>query len=540
LFYDALTLRAYVAEASARFPLPWFVQKLSQVGDFDYLLSCRLGPGRRLRWLISLQVNAPTLRWWRDAKPQARPPSAFTMLCRKHLQGRSFDRIETLYPERIVRLATREHVLVIELLDRQPNLLLLDALGNVLGGHKLGRGDERELRPRRPYRPPSRPDVPDADKLTAYQLEEIYLSNPPAWPQHLLQHTFGLSPAACSRLSKNLDELSRSWADMWRQASPGSYRAEQLGNGRLTIWGDSAEGPRALLAAEEESSPRELPGAEQQRQRGLQQLAKAQQRLRQRLEKLEGDRRRVGEADRLQREGELLLTYGHGVPRGATTAELTDWDGETRIVVTLDPARGVVDEAQRRLRRAAKYRRSLPVVEDRVGQTEAELRRLEEASFQMQSAETPEEIQELLAGLAADKRPVARPGSAPKSAGPRRYRYGDYLIYVGRSPKQNDMLVQRLSARDDLWFHVKDSPGAHVVLKTAGRSPEEEHVEAAATLAARYSSRARDPKVLVSFTSAQRVKKPSGSPAGFVLYTEELTLWVRPDALPEGLQREPG
>lgn len=533
MFYDALTLRAYALELAHRFPVPWFVQKLSQIDEHDYLLSCRLGPGQRLRLLISLQPGRPDVRWWRGDKPLARPPSSFTMLCRKHLQGRSFHRLESGYPERTLRLHSSQNVLVLELLERQPNLLLLDALGNVLGGHRLGRQDERDLRPRRPYREPARPELLAADQLSSYQLEELYLADPQGWPQSLSARVFGLSPAAAAQLSSRFDELATSWQELWQGVEPGHYRAERLENGRLTIWGKGP--PRALLELEEELAPAATPpGLEQQRQRAMSQLAKAEQKLRSRLGKLEEDRERVAQADRLQREGELLLTYGHSIPRGAQTAELLDWDGETRYTLTLDPARSTTEEAQRRLKRAAKFRRSLPTIAERVELTRAELSRLAEARFQLQNAESAEEIRELLVPQTAGKKILAR----PRSAGPRRYRFGEYLMYVGRSPKQNDMLVQRLSSRDDLWFHVKDAPGAHVVLKTAGRSPGQEEVEAAATLAAHYSSRSEETKVLVSFTSAQRVKKPGGAAPGFVVYTDELTLWVRPDSLPAGLQRD--
>ena len=118
----------------------------------------------------------------------------------------------------------------------------------------------------------------------------------------------------------------------------------------------------------------------------------------------------------------------------------------------------------------------------------------------------------------------------PKGSGPRRYQMDGFTFLVGRSPRQNDELIRKHSARDDLWCHVKDSPVAHVRLKTAGRSPEEAVVEAAEQLAAHYSSRAKESKVLVSFTSAQRVKKPAGAAPGLVIYSDELTLWVNPGA----------
>jgi predicted ribosome quality control (RQC) complex YloA/Tae2 family protein len=519
MFYDALTLRAYVAELERRFPLPWFVQKISQVDQHDFLLAFRLGPGKNLRLLVSLQPNQPGLRWWRGPKPQASVPSSFTMLCRKHLQGRTLEALEVLYPERIVRLVGREHTLVLELLERQPNLVLLSQAGLVAGAVRLG----KPLRTHRPYQSPPRPELPNAAQLSDYQLEEIYLADPPAFPASLLDRSFGLSKAACLKLSQLLrpslpleQRLRQAWRNFWAYTSSQGYGAERLANGRLSIWGDQ---PGALLDLEQEQEV--LPALEAARQRTLQRFRKALKRLEGRLLKLDEDKARLEQADILQRQGELLLTYQHSLKRGAVQAELTDWDGETIHRLTLDPALPIKLQAQRLVKRAAKYRRSAPIIQARVAETGAEMERLREAIFAVEQAEQLQDLEEL-----QEQRPAKLAG--PKSSGPRRYVFQDFQMLVGRSPRQNDDLIRKHSARDDLWFHVKDAPGAHVLLKTAGRSPDEQVVECAAQLAAHYSSRAKDSRVLVSFTSAQRVKKPAGAGPGFVVYSDELTLWVVP------------
>lgn len=515
MFYDALSLRAYGLELTRSFPLPWFVQKISQVAEFDFLLAFRLGPKRNLRLLLSLQPNQPTLRWWRGPKPQATVPSSFTMQCRKHLQGRSLDRLESLYPERSLKLVGREYSLILELNERLPNLVLVEATGLVAGAYRL---KDRQLRVRRPYLSPVQPDLPDASKLSPYQLEELFLEG-----ANLNERTFGLSKAACTRLEQLMrpelpleQRIQQAWGDFWKFTLDG-YSAERLANGRLSIWGSGS--PQRLLDLEQDQSEEALPALEAARQRTLQRIKKGLGKLRLRLGKLDEDRANLGQAEVLQRQGELLLTYQHQVGRGADHALLTDWDGETVHRIALDPALPVVKQAQKLIKRASKVRRSAPIIEARVAQTYQEIARLQEAVFSAEQAETLEDLEEPKSASKIQR---------PKGSGPRRYQIDGFLLLVGRSPRQNDELIRKHSARDDLWFHVKDSPGAHVLLKTAGRSPEEAVVEAAAQVAAHYSSRAKDSKVLVSFTSAQRVKKPAGAAPGLVVYSEELTLWVDP------------
>ena len=68
----------------------------------------------------------------------------------------------------------------------------------------------------------------------------------------------------------------------------------------------------------------------------------------------------------------------------------------------------------------------------------------------------------------------------------------DYTIYVGRNNKSNDLLTFNYAKKDDLWLHVKDAPGSHVVIKKQGVLPIPKHIiEKAAELAAYFSKENR-------------------------------------------------
>jgi predicted ribosome quality control (RQC) complex YloA/Tae2 family protein len=76
-------------------------------------------------------------------------------------------------------------------------------------------------------------------------------------------------------------------------------------------------------------------------------------------------------------------------------------------------------------------------------------------------------------------------------------------------------------------------PGAHVVIKTAGRPEEvpQEVLEQAARLAAYYSKGRDSTKVPVMFTKVKYLRKPKGAKPGLVLVRrEEGTLLVPPEA----------
>ena len=68
-----------------------------------------------------------------------------------------------------------------------------------------------------------------------------------------------------------------------------------------------------------------------------------------------------------------------------------------------------------------------------------------------------------------------------------------------------------------------------MILVTDGKEPSETAIRQAAVLAA-YHSKARDSsQVPVDFTKVKFVKKPNGAKPGMVIFTNQQTLYVKPD-----------
>jgi predicted ribosome quality control (RQC) complex YloA/Tae2 family protein len=101
-------------------------------------------------------------------------------------------------------------------------------------------------------------------------------------------------------------------------------------------------------------------------------------------------------------------------------------------------------------------------------------------------------------------------------------------ILVGRSARQNDAVTFDLAAPQDLWFHARQIPGAHVILRVAGRSPTREALLQAATLAATYSQARGATTVPVDYTLVRNVRRIKGGKPGLVHYSGETTLQVHP------------
>ena len=95
-------------------------------------------------------------------------------------------------------------------------------------------------------------------------------------------------------------------------------------------------------------------------------------------------------------------------------------------------------------------------------------------------------------------------------------------IIVGKNSAQNDRVTGSAKG-SDTWLHAKDMPGSHVIIKA--EQPSADALATALRLAAWYS-KGKGAAVPVDYTLRKYVKKPGGSPAGFVIYTNQKTVMV--------------
>jgi len=113
-----------------------------------------------------------------------------------------------------------------------------------------------------------------------------------------------------------------------------------------------------------------------------------------------------------------------------------------------------------------------------------------------------------------------------------------WVVLVGRTAEDNDVLTLRLAAPRDFWLHVGGESGSHVVVRNpqgVGRLPRDT-LQFAAALAARYSKARRGGRVSVHVTTCAEVSKPRGLPPGKVTLRRFRTVRVNPEQAPAAEQ----
>ncbi len=341
-----------------------------------------------------------------------------------------------------------------------------------------------------------------------------------AWTSSLNAHRF-------------LDGGWQVWRDAVASEGAGAYLVEGSRGPQpypLPL-GASAEGVPSLLEAME----RARAAADEGPPHALLLPGPLLARARRHLDRLEGRARGLtreldgaSDPEPIRAIGDLILARFHQVPSGQEEVTLTDFEGRP-VEVELDPTLPPDRNAARYYDRAAKAERVLKDLPERVRKAEAKAEAFRTLLEEVEAGDAPPERLSQLLGPPKVERKRGRGESARLPY--RRYRSSSGLeIRVGRGARSNDDLTFRNSSPDDIWMHVREAPGAHVILRWGRKEhPPKRDLLEAAGLAALESEARGSGIVPVDWTRRKYVRKPRNAPPGAVVPDRVETLFVEPD-----------
>lgn len=115
---------------------------------------------------------------------------------------------------------------------------------------------------------------------------------------------------------------------------------------------------------------------------------------------------------------------------------------------------------------------------------------------------------------------------------PLEFELGNYKVLIGKNNIQNDKLTFHIASKNDIWFHIKNAPGSHTILRLNNIPIDNvsyETLNLVASLAAFHSKLKNSSKVEVDYTQVKNVKKIPGAKPGMVIYDNYKTLYVEPN-----------
>jgi len=491
----------------------------------------QLFAGKDLRLLISLPTAH--IHWTSLDLPHLKTPSPFVMLLRKYLQGGKIVQISQPRWERVISLQVQcvhgkeTFRVVIELLGPHGNLILLQE-NMVVAALRAG----TRTTPGNTYVPLPTQNKLEPGKASATYLRELLSDENPD-----------------QALVRNLDGIGRNTAAailaLATTYTPGPV--EQRAKRAIAFVLSKVEKPEARydphknwasffpLAQEAEKThsfaaalDREFDTAwhyshdDQELTPIHTGLSRAIASRKRTISRLQAWLVTAQSESHLRYRANLIMIHLNELNRGMDKATLTDPATEETVPIPLERELNPVENAQQLYMQAKRMHRGRPIVAHRIDRIKRELSLLQAGLSDVEAGRYPNQSAiSLIPPVRSRKRE-----QAPTSA--KIYTIQGYTVQVGTNATQNDALLRKASPQD-LWFHVKDIPGAHVILRCHDKQiPPIEVIREAARLAAAGSKARDEARVEVSYTRVKYVRKPKGSPAGLVILTQEDTLTVNP------------
>ena len=562
MYFDALTMAAVADELRAHI-LGGRVQKLLLPDDRSVGMEIYAG-GERRYLLASAHAEYARLHLAGEKLRRGVEKSTpLLLLLRKYVHGGRIAAIEQPPFERVLHIGVQHPegntTLIVEVMGRYSNIVLVDEEGLILEcvkrvGPEMSR--YRNILPQHLYIPPPPQSKLDPTDVTELRLRDILADASPESPiwralvagirgvsplmaREVVYRAIGIAEAAVSQAAQTSplleafqEILMPVWEHRWQPST--AKRAERVAAFApypLTQYGDWEKVDSISQAVEAYYGQLVGEGAYAAAKRRVREaIFQARDRARRKREALDRAWVSQEQVDELRRRGEMILAYAHRVEPGQRELTAPVRPDEPPLLIELDPTISPVENAQRYFARYKKAKSAAGEIPALLQRAELEMRYLDQLETDLHLAANRPEIREVEtclaeAGYIREKRRRRKVGrSQPLAVNSQ----DGLLILVGKNSRQNEEVTFRRAASHDLWLHVRDAPGAHVIVKTGGREAPEATLRQAAQLAAYYSQARDSTHVDVDYTERRYVRPIKGAGPGLVTCTQEKTIRVAP------------
>ena len=563
---DAVCLQAVVAELAPQITGSR-IEKIQQPARDQVVLLLR---GNR-RLLLSAGGGQPRLHLTELPRDNPAQPPMFCMLLRKYLSGGIIESIQQAPLERVVTLTVSaadelgersQFSLILEAVARRANLILADKDGHIIDCLRridFEMNPDRQVLPGLFYHLPTPPDKVSPFTVTEEEFAALAAAAGEGAPadQWLVRTVNGLSPLVARELTFRAcgstdapvtGHTAALWSAFaaWRDTvNEKHFTPAMLKRSGVPMDFTYLHVGQYGGAAEEETytsfshllddfyEKREQ--AERVKQKGQDLVKTASNgaaRLRRKIAAQEQELAESKNRDKWRVYGELITANLYRMERGMSRLTAQNYydpdcaDMDIPLDVRLSPQ----ENAAKYFKKYTKAKTAEKYITAQLEKARVELTYLESVLQELTLAESEQDFNDIRAELTDGGYLRAKGRKQPqRPSKPREFRSTAGLrILVGRNNRQNDRLTAKDAEKWDIWLHTQRIHGSHVILCTGGAQPDEQSIAEAASLAAYFSQAQNSTKVPVDFTQVKYVKKPAGSPPGFVNYTNYKTILADP------------
>ncbi len=510
------------------------IDKVQEVSDDEFLLSIRRDR-QNFKLLISLTPNYPRINLTEQSFSFPREPKSFTMLLRKYFEGAIIDSIKTVETDRIMVIETQRYnelgdferiKLIIEIMGRYSNLIIVKDNIVIEALRHIGVSELRTIMPNASY---TYPDTLGKINPFNYTLDELRVKLADVNnPKELCKRILGLSISNATISFESSDPIQKFY-DIIHTSTPvvntigtkkeiNYYPLENFKSytsfSQLidSFYSSESLKDRIKIKTNNISS-------------FIDKLIKKNEN---KIVKLYDELDQSKKAETYKLYGELLIANSY-INEKTDKINVLNYYTNENITIPLDKKLYIKENANLYFKKYKKAKTTEVYAKKELEEANNEIEYFKLLKAQIEHAEVVEDVLQIQDELIKEHYLIPQ-HKLSKLQKPKilTYELNGSLIYVGKNNLQNEIVTHELSNKDDLWFHVKDAPGSHVLLKKSDNYTEED-IRTCANLAAIYSTMSTSSSVPVNYTKVKFIKSIPGKRKCFVSITHEKTIYIDPD-----------
>ena len=549
------------------------IDRINQPNKQSVILSVRQ-PGKNYLVHISINPQNPAVHIIERAPDNPPEPPMFCMVLRKHIETARIARVYQHSLDRIIildmdvlaaggQIVTKS--LVVELMGKYSNIILVqdDNIIDVL--RRVGANSSR-IRTVLPGDPYILPPVQNKMNLLEHSIDDVVTAIRAKaelkLSKAILDTCLGFGPVTAkeaaylaglphSQLVNEMDESDFASLNNALTEIKDSFK-EPCGEACLVVDANqkllaTASFPlhyyindtvvkfttisEMLAKASSIAGSFQLPDRDRFKKLIKNELSRAQHKV----DKLKDDIAAADNAEEYRIKADNLMTYQYQLKdredATVTVMNIYSEDGDS-ISIAMDQRLSVSENIQAYYKKYDKLKRGKELLEKQLEKCIDDIKYLASIETSLEASTSLAEINDIKTELITNNilRENLKKHASVKQSQPFKFTAPDgTTILVGKNNYQNDRLTFKVSNPGDIWLHTQDIPGSHVIIRCDGEEPAEDTLLLASYLAVHFSQAANSSKVPVDYTRCRFVKKPAGAKPGFVIFTNQSTLYVTPE-----------
>lgn len=548
------------------------IDKIYQPSKDEILINIRAS---RIKYklLLSASGNYPRVHLTENIIDNPSNPPAFCMLLRKHLEGSILNQITQYKMDRIIKFdfsskdelgLLEDKSLILEIMGKYSNIILVNKDSKILDSLKrinFNKSRVREIVPGAIYNPI---DISKGlDPRDEYDLKSRILNADKNLNlKRFLMNTYtGISPQMVMEVSyrsgidmdraflsyseNDINMIEKSFYEIFESIKKCKFQPIKILKNEkfsdfysidLKFYNDNEK----IIV----SSINELLDefyAHKQVDNRINSLTSNYQKIirlsiKRTKRKLEFQAQELNEAldrDRYKVYADLISSNFHNIKPGDKTLRCSNYyDNMNEIEIPLDIKLNAQQNANIYYKKYSKLKKAAGILYKQIEDDKALISYLESLLLNISLMESLDDIEDLKEemqnqGLIKNNKRNLKNKSKSNTKNFLEFEMDGYNIFLGKNNKQNDYLTLKFANKDDYWFHVKEGPGSHVILKNKGDNPPIDVLNACAALAAKYSSFGDSNNVLVDYTKRINIKRHPSNKLGLVIYQDFSTINIK-------------